>query len=100
MRKIVLLCASGMSTSILVVKMQAASKEIGYETTIEANSISKVVEATKGADIVLLGPQVRFNIQNVKDKCPGIPVEPIDIQAYGMMDGKMVIEHVKEVLGD
>ncbi|MDQ0151085.1 PTS sugar transporter subunit IIB [Eubacterium multiforme] len=100
MRKIVLLCAAGMSTSMLVVKMQEAAKEIGYKVEIEANAISNVVNATRGADIVLLGPQVRFNLDNVKDKCKGIPVEAIDMVAYGMLDGKAVINHVKKVLED
>lgn len=100
MRKIVLLCAAGMSTSMLVVKMKEAAKEMGYEAEIEANGLANVVKATKGADIVLLGPQVRFNLENVKNQCRNIPVEAIDGVAYGMLDGKKVIEEVKKILGD
>lgn len=52
------------------------------------------------ADIVLLGPQVRFNLAKVKEQCPNCPVEAIDMAAYGAMDGAKVIRRVKEVLGD
>ena len=51
------------------------------------------------ADICLLGPQVRFNMDAVK-KQVSCPVEAIDMKAYGMMDGKAVIEAVRKTLGD
>lgn len=100
MRKIVLVCAAGMSTSMLVKKMQEASAAMNYETDIAAYPIGEVDRQGQGADIILLGPQVRFQLKGVKEKYPNVPVEAIDMAAYGMMDGKKVIAHVKEVLGD
>lgn len=100
MRKIVLVCAAGMSTSMLVKKMQEAAAADNYETDIAAYPIGEVDTAGKGADIILLGPQVRFQLKGVKEKFPNIPVDSIDMAAYGMMDGKKVIASVKKVLGD
>ena len=96
MRKIVLVCAAGMSTSMLVKKMQEAAAADNYETDIAAYPIGEV----DTADIILLGPQVRFQLKSVKEKFPDIPVESIDMAAYGMMDGKKVIATVKKTLGD
>ena len=98
MRKVVLLCAAGMSTSLLVNKMRDAAKE-GYDCEINAYALATAKEHTD-ADVVLLGPQVRFGLNNVKKDLPGIPVEAIDMQAYGTMNGKKVIAQVKKLLGD
>ena len=100
MKKIVLLCAAGMSTSLLVTKMQKAAADEGLECDINAYPIAQAKEAGADADIILLGPQVRFNLAKIKEQCPNCPVEAIDMAAYGMMDGAKVIKRVKEVLGD
>ena len=97
MKKIYLFCAAGMSTSLLVTKMQEAAKELSFDCTIEAHPVSEVSERAKDADVVLLGPQVRFQLNKVKEQCT-CPVEAIDMRAYGMMDGKAVISHVIKVL--
>ena len=99
MRKVVLLCAAGMSTSLLVNKMRDAAKEEGYDCEINAYALATAKEHTD-ADVVLLGPQVRFGLNNVTKDLPGIPVEAIDMQAYGTMNGKKVIAQVKKLLGD
>lgn len=99
MRKIVLLCANGMSTSMLVSKMQAAAQEQGYECDIAAYSIVEAATHCADADIALLGPQVRFQLEKVK-KQVSCPVESIEMRAYGTMDGAAVIKRIQEVLGD
>jgi len=100
MRKIVLLCSAGMSTSLLVTKMREAAEAQNYEADIEAFSVSEASREGADADIILLGPQVRFNLSAVQKQLPGKPVEVIDMRAYGMMDGAAVIKQVKEVLED
>ena len=100
MRKIRLFCAAGMSTSLLVTKMQQYADSINYECQIEAHPTSEATIYGPEADIVLLGPQVRFEMNKIKAQLPGKIVEPIDMRAYGMMDGKKVIEQVKKALGD
>lgn len=99
MRNIVLFCAAGMSTSLLVSKMKNYADSIGYECSIAAHPISEASTYGKDADICLLGPQVRFNADKVKAQV-SCPVEAIDVAAYGMMDGKTVIENVRKTLGD
>lgn len=99
MRKIVLACMAGLSTSILVSKMREAAKAEGYECTVNAFPISNVAKEGADADIVLLGPQVRLRLDSVKESLT-CPVEVVDMMDYGMMDGKKVMDRVRKVLGD
>lgn len=99
MKNIVLLCAAGMSTSALVRKMQDAAKADGYDCEISAHSVSEA-KNYESADMILLGPQVRYRLNEVKKLLPNNIVEVIDMKDYGMMNGKGVLAHVRKVLGD
>lgn len=93
MKNILLVCAAGMSTSLLVNKMNDAAKENGIEVSIKAMSISECSSVINEVDIVLLGPQVRFQKPQVDSLVKGrIPVEIIDMRLYGTMNGKAVLE--------
>lgn len=101
MRKIRLFCAAGMSTSLLVTRMQEYANSIGYECDVKAYPVSEVKQHGADADVILLGPQVRFELNNVKKQVDADKiVEAIDMRAYGAMDGAKVINHCKELLGD
>lgn len=95
---IALMCSAGMSTSLLVNRMKAAAEADGFECTIQAYPITDIQAAAEGADILLLGPQIRFQLKKVKDQV-SIPAEVIDASTYGRMDGEGLLKHVREVLG-
>ena len=97
MTKIVLLCAAGMSTSALVRKMKDAAKAEGYECDISAHSVAEA-KNYQSADMILLGPQVRYRLKEVQGELPNNKVEVIDMKDYGMMNGKAVLDHVRKVL--
>lgn len=99
MRKIVLLCSFGMSTSLLVTRMKEAAALQGYESEIMAASISEVANVKDAADIILLGPQVRFQQKKIAEQVT-CPVEIIDASTYGRMDGNAVIARVRDILGE
>lgn len=99
MKKIVLLCAAGMSTSMLVKKMKEAADEMGLQTDIAAYPVAKAKEVSAEADIVLLGPQVRFQLAKLQGEL-SCPVAAIDMAAYGLMDGKAVMKTVVETIGE
>ena len=52
------------------------------------------------ADVILLGPQVGYRLEKVKEICSNTKVEVIDMMDYGMMNGEKVLNHVKEMLGE
>lgn len=100
MRSILLLCNMGMSTSLMVNRMKAAAKDEGYECQIRAHSFQKAGPMIEEADILLIGPQVEYELPTLREKYPDKRLEVIDIKDYGRMDGKKVLRHVREVLGD
>ncbi len=99
MKKILLVCNAGMSTSMLVAKMKKAAESKGADVSIEAKSLSEAKAEISAADIVLLGPQIRYELDNVKKVAGSVPVEAIDMRDYGMMNGEKVLSHAMEVMG-
>jgi len=96
MKTIMLVCAAGMSTSLLVTKMKAAAEAQGLEADIFAISAPEV-EGTlkiKEVDVMLLGPQVKFMKKQFEPLCQdrNIPIDAINMQYYGMMNGEKVLE--------
>lgn len=94
---ILLVCSAGMSTSLLVTRMLDYAKEKNIQVNIEAHPVGEVESYGQDADVILLGPQVRFQLSNVKKLFPDKPVEVIDMRDYGMMDGKKVLTYVLEI---
>lgn len=94
-KTIMLCCAAGMSTSILVKKMQdaVAKQGLDYEIFACPASDADVKLQSQQIDCVLLGPQVRYMLDDFQKKLAdtNIPVEVIDMVAYGMMDGQKVL---------
>ena len=99
MKKILLVCNAGMSTSMLVAKMKKAAEAENMDVSIEAKSLSEAKAEISEADIVLLGPQIRYELNNVKKIAGSVPVEAIDMRDYGMMNGEKVLAHAMEVMG-
>ncbi|BAM48313.1 PTS sugar transporter subunit IIB [Amphibacillus xylanus] len=95
MKRILLACSSGMSTSLLVSKMEQAAKEQGIEAKIWAVAQDKAPEDMKQADVLLIGPQMRFMKKkfSVVAEELGIPLDVIDPVSYGRIDGKAVFNH-------
>ena len=95
-KTIMLVCNAGMSTSMLVTKMQKAAETQGLDVDIfaiaAADATNKLQE--REIDTVLLGPQVRFMQKQFEEKLAplGIPVDIINMTDYGMMNGEKVLD--------
>ena len=99
MKKILLACNAGMSTSLLVSNMQKYAKEIGVEVMIEAMPVLQAEKSWQEWDIILLGPQVRHVIGKFKETVKEqIPVLVIDMRDYGLMNGKNVLNTALKAL--
>ena len=100
MLKVRLFCAGGMSTSLLVRKIEAAAKEEGTDIDIIAYGVSSIdrrIDET--LDCVLLGPQIGYQKAAVKKVCDqyGVPMDVIPMTDYGMVNGKNVYALVKKL---
>ena len=102
MKTIMLVCAAGMSTSLLVTKMQKAAEIRGIEVDIFAKSAQEIEYTLeqKNVEVLLLGPQVKYMQSQIEAKLVGknIPVAPINMQDYGMMNGEKVLDQALQLI--
>ncbi len=98
MMRIMLACAAGMSTSLLVTKMEKAAAEAGTEAKIWAVPEAEVEKNVGEFDILLVGPQIRFKAKEFEKLAAGrFPVHIIDMRDYGTMNGAKVFNTAMEV---
>ncbi|MFJ5622954.1 PTS sugar transporter subunit IIB [Peribacillus loiseleuriae] len=101
-KKILLVCSAGMSTSLLMTRMQKSAQEKGIDADVMAlssNEATKLVAKEK-VDVLLIGPQVRF-MKSKFEKLVAkshIPVAVIDMKDYGKMDGEKVLATALELI--
>jgi len=101
--KVVLVCAAGMSSSLLEEKIRKAAEQVGREMELKAVDSSRMGlwdYEKERMDIILVAPQVRFTKRNIiKQSEPyGVIVQDIDTIAYGMVDGEKIFAQVIEAL--
>jgi PTS system cellobiose-specific IIB component len=98
-KKILLACAGGFSTSMLVERMKEAAEAKGVDVVIDACGEGSL-ESYLPADIIMLGPQMGHAEDGVKAKVgPGVPVTVIEMMDYGMMDGEKVLNVALKLMG-
>ena len=101
MKNILLVCSAGMSTSMLVKKMQEAAVKMDTEVGIKAIPEAEASSNMDWADIILLGPQVRFLQGQIQTIAGTKPVEVIDMASYGTMNGeKVLLEALDKIKGE
>ncbi|CQR24158.1 PTS system transporter subunit IIB [Streptococcus varani] len=90
---ILLVCNAGMSTSLLIEKIKQAAEGKGMVADVDARPVDDIASNVEGRNVVLLGPQVRFKLRQVKEIVEDkIPVDVIDMSAYGTMNGEKVLQ--------
>ncbi|MDR2602085.1 MAG: PTS sugar transporter subunit IIB [Spirochaetaceae bacterium] len=98
--RIVLVCNAGMSTSVLVQKMQKVAAEKGIEADIAAYSVEVLEDliSKEKIDCVLVGPQIRHMRPNIEKVVNGrAPVALIDMKHYGTINGEAVLKQAVEL---
>ncbi|WP_026478687.1 PTS sugar transporter subunit IIB [Alkaliphilus transvaalensis] len=100
MKKIMLVCSAGMSTSLLVTKMNNAAVKKGISAEIFAVSETDAKKHFDNIDVVLLGPQVRYLLNKIEKLLAEkkIPVAVIESINYGTMNGEAVLDQALRLL--
>lgn len=102
MEHILLVCSAGMSTSLLVTKMQKAADAAGAAVTVDAVSTSDFENylGQQAPAVVLLGPQIRFLREEYTERLAkqAIPLAVISMVDYGMMDGESVLKQALDLI--
>ena len=96
MLKVMFVCCAGMSTSLLVEKVNQAAAGRGLDIEAYAVGETEAIRDLSQADILLLGPQVKY-LENRFRKSLGdskTKLGVVDMRAYGLMDGEKVLEQI------
>ncbi|MDR0297469.1 MAG: PTS sugar transporter subunit IIB [Streptococcaceae bacterium] len=103
---IALACNAGMSTSLLVRKMQDAAKAKGRDYLIYAKTAADVDNMLAGfeaerPDVLMIGPQIGYLKKEIQKKtdAAGVPMDVINMQDYGMMKGDKVLAAAEKLMG-
>jgi len=102
MRNIMLFCAMGLSTRLLVSKMQSEADILGLELRIWAVNQQEYENDLALADVCLLGPQVRHKLREAREKGAklGILIDVIDMMDYGSCNGQKVLNQALKLLDE
>ncbi|WP_311376003.1 PTS sugar transporter subunit IIB [Anaerococcus lactolyticus] len=98
-KKIMLVCSAGMSTSMIVKKMQDVSKKENKNYEIFAVALSEYKNHLndEGLAAILLGPQVSFMKEDIQNET-NIPVDSIEMKIYGKFNGKLVLDIAEKMI--
>lgn len=98
--KIVLVCAGGMSTSLIVEAVKKEMELRKLEGEVQAISLSLLPKVMREASCVLVAPQVRHRLKGILalGEEAKTPVGLIDAAAYGRVDGKTVLEQALKLI--
>lgn len=84
----------------MVDSMKKYAEEISFKCKIKVYPVSEINAVKKQADIILLGPQGRFNLNKINKITPLVPVKLIDKDVYNKVDGKTIIDSIIVNYGD
>ena len=103
MIKAMMVCAMGMSSSLLEIKTREAAAKAGVPFEIKAVGVSDITRwdpAAHPIDIVLVAPQVFYKrraLEMVGER-HGIIVQGIDPMVFGMVDGDKLFDQIMKAI--
>lgn len=102
---IMFVCAGGMSSSLVVSKMQKAAEEKKLNAEIWATGVGRgkdILKDREDIDALLIGPQVRFAATELEkiaeEKNRKTIIHVADMRDYGMVDGEKILGDILKKL--
>ena len=96
--KVLLVCAGGMSTSILMKKLEKHATAQGIEFAIAATGMSTYQEVCDDYDCILLGPQISYQKDRIAQGS-GKPTAVIPPTDYGRANCVNIFKLIDSLLG-
>ncbi len=96
--KILLVCAGGFSTSILMNKVRKWAKENNEDITIDAKGKEAYESIYREYDCILIGPQISYCLDDIKSSV-SIPVAGIPSMDYALGNAENVVNLAKKITG-
>lgn len=98
--KILLMCANGLSTGILMNKMNDWGKKNDVELEVRAVPVDECAGIYKEYDCLLIGPQMSYKLKEVQKIAPDRPVTVIKPQDYAMGRVDNIMKCVNELISE
>ena len=97
--KAIILCSWGATSSSLAKSVMDEAKKRNLDITVDAGGTSEFKKKAADYTVALLEPQVRHLKKEIEEAASkfGIPVELVDMKAFGMMDGSKVLDQILEL---
>ncbi|ASA23309.1 PTS sugar transporter subunit IIB [Paenibacillus donghaensis] len=95
---ILLVCAGGVSTGILMKKMMKYADSKDIQIKVEAHAVQDFDDNIDRFDLVLLGPQISYKLNELKDRTAK-PVAVIESMDYAMGNAENVIKLAAKIQG-
>ena len=99
-RRIVLMCSAGVSTNMLVRRMEHEAARLGYPCSVTFYPIQEVKEAAQFADVMLLAPQSAFELPEIQVKYPNVKSAVIPKDLYASIDSVKILDLAQKIAGD
>jgi PTS system cellobiose-specific IIB component len=99
-RRIVLICSAGVSTNMLVRRMEHEAARLGYPCSVTFYPIQEVKEAAQFADVMLLAPQSAFELPEIQVKYPNVKSAVIHKDLYASIDSVKILDLAQKIAGD
>lgn len=99
---IILCCAMGVSTSIVVQEMKKAAAAQGKNYKIWAIDADSIDDEDENFDVVLVGPQVSHKAEEIEELLENgrIPVAVMNKEDYGTCNGKAILQFAEELVAE
>lgn len=97
--KILLVCAAGMSTGILMRKMEEYWADQGEELDITAVGLGEYDDVYQKYDIIMMGPQVSYRLKEVAEDT-GYPVAAIPPTDYALHNCANIMKLAKKLYAE
>ena len=92
--KVLLMCANGLSTGILMNKMNQWAKQNNEDLEVKAIPIDDYLSVYKDYDVLLVGPQMRYKIKDVQKAVTDRPSAVINPSDYALGNVENIIKAV------
>lgn len=95
--KIMLVCAGGMSTGILMKKMEKWGVDNGVDLSVKAYGVGEYERHIGEYDCILLGPQISYKAKEITSKVDGKPLDIIQSMDYALGNVENIMKQVHKM---
>lgn len=97
MKKVLICCNTGVTTSMLVAKIKNAARERELDIDVEATPMATAADKIGGVDVVLLGPQVGY-AKAAFEEAGAQKVEVISVEDYAQQAAGAILDRIEALV--